>query len=212
MEKGTDPKFALLVRLWRRMSYWRWPKSKKNVRKNFSHWAIQIKAMSESRLYLFSPFRENMIAFYTIWAIFGRKQGGVTGQRVRIKVWNVLFHTHDPGQPHIKKMFPALYSFGAIGHKQHFRKMLSCILKFGCFSCFSTPAFLKTNHLDIIWLILNRLAPILNPKNENPKIALPFLIALFHFETNLIKQKFFLFFRQFWTVASFLPNWSETQN
>ena len=29
MEKGTDPKFALLVRLWPRMSYWRWPKSKK---------------------------------------------------------------------------------------------------------------------------------------------------------------------------------------
>ena len=56
-------------------------------------------------------------------------------------------------------------------------------------------------------LILNRLAPISNPKNEKPKSW----YALFHFETNLIKQRFFLFFRPFWAVGKFLLSRSEVE-
>ena len=37
---------------------------------------------------------KNMITICNIWAIFARKQGGVTSQRVRIKIWQILFHPH----------------------------------------------------------------------------------------------------------------------
>ena len=39
--------------------------------------------------------RKNTITFCNIWDIFTRKQGGVTSQRVRIKIWQILFHPHD---------------------------------------------------------------------------------------------------------------------
>ena len=51
--------------------------------------------MSKSRLYHHSPLGENLITFCNIWAIFSRKKCGVTRQRVRIKIWQILFDPHD---------------------------------------------------------------------------------------------------------------------
>ena len=60
--------------------------------------------------------------------------------------------------------------------------------------------------------MLNRLAPISNTKNKKTKIlACTFLIALFHFEANLIKWRFFLFSGPFWTVKKILPSRSEAE-
>ena len=39
----------------------------------------------------------------------------------------------------------------------------------------------------------------------------PFLIALFHFKTNLIKQRFFLFSGPSWIAGKFLPSQSEAE-
>ena len=59
-------------------------------------------------------------------------------------------------------------------------------------------------------LMLNQLAPISNPKNEKPKSSFT-LIALFHLKNNLIKKRFFLFSKTFWTVRKLLPNRSEAE-
>ena len=40
---------------------------------------------------------------------------------------------------------------------------------------------------------------------------MPFLIALFHFETNLIKKRFFLFCGPFWTDGKFFLGRSEAE-
>ena len=40
-------------------------------------------------------------------------------------------------------------------------------------------------------------------KWKSKKLVCPFLIALFHFETNLIKYRSFLFSGPFWTVGKF---------
>ena len=63
---------------------------KKVVRKNFSHWAIRKYKNQDSFSCPLSG--RDAIIFCTIWAIFSRKQGGVTSQRVRIKIWHILFH------------------------------------------------------------------------------------------------------------------------
>ena len=48
-------------------------------------------------------------------------------------------------------------------------------------------------------------------KWKSKKLVCPFLIALFLFETNLIKQRFFLFSAPSWTVGKFLPTRSEAE-
>ena len=51
--------------------------------KNFSYWAIQI---CQNQCFISSSLSgENAI---TTWAIFSRKQGRVTSQRIRTKIWN----------------------------------------------------------------------------------------------------------------------------
>ena len=89
--KGMDPLFTLLVQLWYPFPLEdgrNWKKCAV-VKNNFSHWAIQICQNQDS---ISSPLSgKNMITFWTIWAIFGKKQGGVTRQSVRIKIGHVLF-------------------------------------------------------------------------------------------------------------------------
>ena len=85
-------------------------------------------------------------------------------------------------------MVPTFSSFESIYHKGHFRKSLTQIFKFSCFSWYHAYIFEK-NELDFLMqnLMLNRLAPIFNHKKEKGKACLPF-----YSETNLIKC--FIFF------------------
>ena len=48
-------------------------------------------------------------------------------------------------------------------------------------------------------------------KWKTRKLVCHFLIALFHFKTNIIKQRFFLFSGPFRTVGKFLPSCSEAE-
>ena len=99
-----------------------------------------------------------------------------------------------------KMLVPTSSSFAAIYHKRHFRKVLTRIFEFGCLSWYNAYVFEK-NELDCLIqnLLLNWLALISNPKNEKAKSS----YALFHFETNLIKYRSFLFSGPFWTVWKF---------
>ena len=75
---------------------------------------------------------KNTITFCTSWAFFGKKQGGVTDQSVRTKIWHMLFHSQNCWSTSCKKILVLiLSSFEAAGH---FRKMIAQILKFGCIS------------------------------------------------------------------------------
>ena len=148
------------------------------MRKNFSHSAIQI---CQNQGFISSPFSEkNTIIFCNIWAIFVTKQGGVSSQRARIKTWQILFHSHDSLSTSCKKILvPAFSSFVAIDHKGHFRKILTWIFKFGCFSWYHAN-ILEKNELGFLMknLMLNRMAPISNPKNE--KVILDYLKKTVH--------------------------------
>ena len=55
-------------------------------------------------------------------------------------------------------------------------------------------------------LMLNRLAPISNPKMKNQIARVLFYNVLFHFETN-----FFPLSGQFWKVGKFLSSRSEAE-
>ena len=61
---------------------------KQQCKKNFSQ-IRQNKGFISSSL----PGK-NMITICNIWAIFARRQKGVTSQRIRIKIWQILFHPH----------------------------------------------------------------------------------------------------------------------
>ena len=129
------------------------------MRKNFSQ-------ICQSQGFISSPLSgKNMITFHNIWAIFDRKQGGVTSQRVRIKIWKILFDPHNSWSTSCKtNLIPTFSSFAATDHKGHFRKILNGIFKFGYFwLIFEKKQFLMQN------LMLNRLATISNPKNEKAK-------------------------------------------
>ena len=74
---------------------------------------------------LSSPLsNKNTIAFSTV---FGSKQGGVTGQRIRIKIWHIpLFHPYDSWSTSCKKILvPTQSSFATIGYKGHFLRVAS---------------------------------------------------------------------------------------
>ena len=75
--------------------------------------------MSNARLYLSFPLsRKNTITFCNIWAIFARKQGRTTNQRVRIKLWQNFVNS-------LKLLVLKFSSFAAIDHKGYFRKILT---------------------------------------------------------------------------------------
>ena len=108
-------------------------------------------------------------------------------KRLELKFDKSYFMHTIPGQLSVKKkLVPTFSTFAAIDHKGHFRKILTRIFKFRCFSWFHTPIFEK-NELDLLMqnLMLNQLTPISNSKNEkSKKLVCPFLIALFYFEAN----------------------------
>ena len=78
-----------------------------------------------------------------------------------------------PGQCPVKKLLiPTFSTFAAIDHKWHFIKALTRILKFGCFSWYHAY-ILENNKLNFLMqdLMLNRLAPISNTKNEKARMS-----------------------------------------
>ena len=88
--KEMDPKLALLIQLWSSVSTEDgWNRNKwAVVQKNFSQ-------ICQNKGFI-SPLlsEKNMITICNIWAIIARKQGGITSQRVRIKIWQILFNPH----------------------------------------------------------------------------------------------------------------------
>ena len=102
-------------------------------------------------------------------------------------------------------------NFAAIDLKGHFRKNLTWIFKFGWFSWYHFYVYQK---VKLNYLMQNSMVTVFaigtnfkSQKNEKPKSS----YALFHIETNLIKQRFFLFSGPFWTVGIFLPSRSEAE-
>ena len=65
----------------------------------------------------------------------------------------------------------------------------------------------EKNELDYLMQnsMVNRLAPISNPKKQQARM----LFSNFYFETNFVKWRFFLFYRPFWTVGKFPLSQSE---
>ena len=101
--------------------------------------------MSKSSLHLLSLFREKLVTFCTIWAIFGRKR-----QAHKSKGRNQnLIYPFTPARFLVnflqRSLIRAFSSFVAIGHKGHFRKMLTWIFKFGFFSWYHACIFEKNN-------------------------------------------------------------------
>ena len=84
--KRDGPKVCTLIQLWPLVSPWRWRKSKKISISGEKLQSLDYPNMSKLRLYHLSLFQKNMITFCIVRAIFTRKQGRVTNQRVRIKI------------------------------------------------------------------------------------------------------------------------------
>ena len=157
--------------------------------------------MSKSRIYLLSPSRENTIVFCIIYAILGRKHGGVTSQRVRIKIWHILFHLHSSWSNSCKQKF-ASNTFEFCGYRSQ------RIFRFGWFHPRPQLKIFQNCSGDEVGLLF--LVPHLhfwnkwvrNPdkkfnaepigtnfksQNEKPKSSCAFSNFFFYFETNLIK-------------------------
>ena len=130
------------------------------------------------------------------------KQGGVTSERIRIKIWHILFHPLLLVNFLGKKLVPTLFSFAATDHRG-----------FSSLAAFSgtIPTFKKKNESDILKqnLVLNQLAPTSNPKMKNQKARAPFPNCFFI--SRPFNLKFFLFSGKFWTVEKFLPSRSEAK-
>ena len=103
--KGTDPKLALLVQLWHIFSSWRWPKSKKISSSagkrlplsspNMSKWSLYLNIYIYKYIHIhIHTYIHNTGLVFSIFGISTKKQGGVTGQRGKIKIWQMLFHPH----------------------------------------------------------------------------------------------------------------------
>ena len=148
-----DPKFALSVQLWPR-----------KTKENKQYWGttspiglskyVKLKALS------LLPFPGTIRLLFAIFRLFliGNRAGSLV--KLLKSKFNRSHFTHTiPGQFLVKKIwFQHFPIFAAIDHKGHFRKILTRIFKFGCFS-----------HLLKLNLMLNRLATISNPKNEKGK-------------------------------------------
>ena len=130
------------------------------MRSNFNHWAIQI---CQNQGFISSALSgKNTITFCNIWAIFAKKQGRVTNQRVRIKIWQILYYPHNSWSTFCKKILvPIFFSFVAIDHKGNFNFNLD----FQIWVLFLVPClhFFKKIRQN---LMFNQLAPISNSKNE----------------------------------------------
>ena len=127
---------------------------------------------------------KNMITICNIWATFAWKWG-VTSQRVRIKVWQILFNPHYFWSTSCKKiMITTFWSFPATDYKGHFRKFLTWILKFGFFSRYHAYIFEDKVKLPDAEFNAESTDTHFQPQKwKRKKLVCPFLIALFHFET-----------------------------
>ena len=179
-EKETDPKFALFVQRWPHVSHRRWLKSEKINSGGEKLQLLGYSNISKSRLYSFPLSRKNMITSCNIFPIFARKQIRVTDQRVRIKIWQNFVN--------LLKIFGSnIFQFSSYRSQRTFLKNFNWIFKFGCFSG-TTPTWKK-------WVRLldsgfNAEAIGTNSRSQkwkSKKFVCPFLVTLFHFETNLIK-------------------------
>ena len=94
--------------------------------------------LRQNRGFISSPLSgKNTITFCNIWAIFARKQGGVTSERVRIKIRQNLFHPHSSCQISVKKF--------CFQHSPVLRLYISKDISEKCWTRFSSlAAFLGT--------------------------------------------------------------------
>ena len=116
------------------------------------------------------PFPGKIWLLFAIFGLFlpGDRKGS---QESELKFGKFYFIHTIPGQLPVKKiLIPSFSSFAAANHKGHFRKVLTRILKLGCFSWYHAYIF-ENNKLTFSMqnLMLNRLAPISNPKTEKAK-------------------------------------------
>ena len=120
--------------------------------------------MSKSRLYLLSCFREKYDYFLQYLDYFCPNRAGSQVKGLESKFDKTYFIHAIPGQLPVKKILVSTFSsFAVIDRK-------AWIFKFDSFSSYHTYIFEKTE-LDLLMqsLMLNRLAPISNPKNEKGK-------------------------------------------
>ena len=89
------------------------------------------------------PFQGKIRLLFAIFGIF--LQGNSAWSQVkggRIKIWKILFHSHDSWSTSYKKILVQMFSsFATIDHKGYFRKILSRILKFGWSSWYHSYIF-----------------------------------------------------------------------
>ena len=159
-----DPKFALWSNFNPPFSC-EDDRNRKNCYSAGKHLPLEYPNISKSRLYLISLFREKYYYFLHYLAYFWQEHGWVTSQRVRIKIWHILFHPHDSWS-----------TFQFCGYS------LQRIFKSGCASWYHAYIFEK-NEWDILMqnLMLYRLAPISNPKMKNQKVRVLFSNCPFSF-------------------------------
>ena len=93
-----------------------------------------------------------------------------------------------------KSLVPELSKFAVTSAKRCFRKTSTQISKLGCFSRFHTHIFEKLNTSFSAESIATNLK---FQKRKTKKFVCPFLLPVFHFESNFLKYRFFLSFRQF---------------
>ena len=148
--------------------------------KNLSHWAVQICQYQGS---ISTPrSRKYTITFCIIWAAFARKQGSVTNQSFKIKIWQNFVNLQNHFGSNI-------FQFCSYRLKRTFQKNFNLIFKFGCFYWYHAYISYKK------WIRLpdtkfNAESVGTNFKSQKWKsktFVCSFLNALFHFETNLIK-------------------------
>ena len=115
--------------------------------------------MSKSRIFLLSPFQKKTITICNIWTIFARKQGRVTYQRVKV-----------------------------IDYKGYFRKLLTGFSSLAAFLVLRLHFWKNWVRLPDAEFNAESISTNFKFQNwERKKFECLFLIAFFHFETNLIK-------------------------
>ena len=171
--------------------------------------------MSKWRPYLLSLFSgKNTITFCNIWDILARKKGGVTSQRGRIKIWQIPFHPHYSWWNFCKKKFGSNVS-QFCGYRSHRTFQRNFNPHFQIWLVFLVPFLhvLRTSvNLADAEFNAESIGTIFeSQKWKSKKLLCPFLIALFYFETKLIKKRLFLFSSSFWAVVKFIPRRSEAE-
>ena len=134
------------------------------------------------------PFKWKIGLLFALFGLFWTKNrvgSKGKGSESKSNISNLLSHQFSP----VENTRSLVSNFAATGHKGRFRKILTYIFRFGCFSWYH-PHIFEKNDLDFLLqnIILNWNAPFLRSQKSKPKkLVCPFLLALFHFETNLIK-------------------------